>query len=379
MRVINVKDDSGHYSRLVKSIKEVQTKISTSNEGLYGQVVKIQSGGVTISNSELDCEFAVPFDDDTEANEAEIVIYNLTDTTISELKKNAKITITAGYGKDTGVIFSGYIRTKKTTIEDCDKVTIIKALDNNGKPEKEMTSISFNAGTKASTILRKLCSLTGLTVAVFQTKRDHTYKDKTTVNGGLMENIAKYAAVCGVSAYVNKSKIYVQHIKQGKGDKFNLNADTGLLSVAEFEENTTNEDFNDTLKGYELEMLLQHRITTCSIINLKSNNANGVYRVKEGSHIYNGVDFTTKVKAVDCGDNKTASKSSSKSNSRNNSKLPNLSKYKGVSIIDGLNSVGYDSSFNSRSKLAAKVGISNYKGTSSQNMTLLKKLGAKVG
>ncbi len=50
--------------------------------------------------------------------------------------------------------------------------------------------------------------------------------------------------------------------------------------------------------------------------------------------------------------------------------------YKGDSIVDYLKSVGQDSSFSNRAKLAAKHGIKNYKGTAKQNSDLLKKLRA---
>lgn len=47
------------------------------------------------------------------------------------------------------------------------------------------------------------------------------------------------------------------------------------------------------------------------------------------------------------------------------------------SIVDALKSIGVDSSFTNRKKIAIKNGISNYKGTSSQNIKMLKLL--KVG
>lgn len=53
---------------------------------------------------------------------------------------------------------------------------------------------------------------------------------------------------------------------------------------------------------------------------------------------------------------------------------PSNSTYTGGSIVDYLNSIGVDSSFNNRSKLAKANGISNYTGTASQNTTLLNKL-----
>lgn len=50
------------------------------------------------------------------------------------------------------------------------------------------------------------------------------------------------------------------------------------------------------------------------------------------------------------------------------------SNYKGNSIVDYLKSVGIDSSFKNRKKLAKENGISNYTGTAKQNLRLLKKL-----
>lgn len=295
--VIKDKVHSG-YSRMALAIQQVAGKIDTETSGQYGHKVTLSSGDVTIKNDDIDLEFEIPFDDDTEANEAEIIVYNLTDTTINAIKKDAPISINAGYGKDTGVIFSGYVSKKKTIWEDNDKVTTIYAIDNNGKREKEITNITFNKGTKASAILKNLVGRVGLPVAVFKTKRDHTYKDKVTVDGGLMQNIRKYAEICGVVAYVCKSKIYVCPLTYGTHETFNLTADTGLLSASYFEEEITAEDYTDTINGQNIEMLLQHRVQTGSIINLNSRNAKGDYRVKEGSHSYDGNNFVTKVKAV---------------------------------------------------------------------------------
>lgn len=54
--------------------------------------------------------------------------------------------------------------------------------------------------------------------------------------------------------------------------------------------------------------------------------------------------------------------------------LPNLANYNGISIVDGLNSVGYNSSYASRKELAAKLGIANYTGTAAQNTQMLNML-----
>lgn len=266
--------------------------------GLYGQEVVLKSGDITIKNSDLDIEFDISFDDDTEANESEVVIYNLTTTTLNKLKKGQKVTLEAGYSGDTGIILSGYISKKVTKWESVDKKTTLYIIDNNQLKEKKIKSISFKKGSKASYILKTLVDKVGLPVGVFKIKRDYTYKDKTTVDGGIMENIKKYAKTCGVSAYICKGKIYVRSLKDGDNIKFTVKPETGLLSIEEFEEEEEIEKYKDVTKGLNISMLLQHRITTASIIQVQSKNFKGTYRVRSGKHTYDGINFLTEIEVI---------------------------------------------------------------------------------
>lgn len=58
--------------------------------------------------------------------------------------------------------------------------------------------------------------------------------------------------------------------------------------------------------------------------------------------------------------------------------IPNISGYIGNSIVGALNQFGFNSSYEYRSQLASKLGISNYKGTAEQNIELIQKLGGTV-
>lgn len=300
-RVVNTANNS-HASKLVTALKQTNEKIKTSIDGEFGHVITIKTGDVIIKNSELDVEFSIPFDDDTEANQAEIIIYNLTSSTIKGIKRHAKITVTAGYGKDTGIIFSGYITSRKTSYDydNCDKITTVKALDSMKLKERSISSKQYAKGTKASKILKDLCNKVGLPIAVFRIKRDYTYSKRAeTIDGKLMDNIKRLAKICGVSAYVLKGKIYVRPLDEGDNTNFEVKPSTGLIGVSYFEESEKNANYKDTIKGYELKMLLQHHIQTASIIHLSCKEAKGKFRVKSGEHTYDGKDMITKVKAVD--------------------------------------------------------------------------------
>lgn len=366
----------GGESKIIESLKRLEKSInvetSKGDNALFKRSIIIQTGKVTINADDLDMEFDVEFDDDTETNESEITVYNLSDTTIQNIKKGEKLTLTAGYKEDTGIILSGFISQVKTSFDDLDKVTTIKVVDSAGGAEREIKDLAFAKGVSASKVLRKLIEMTKLPLAVFSIQRDFVYKDGLTINDGLMETIKKQAQVCGVSAYVNKGQVYVQPLSKGEDVNFSLTVDTGLISLSEFEEEITAEKFTDAVKGYEITMLLQHRISTGSILNIQSKNVSGRYRVREGQHTYDGSDFLTKVKAIECPQKQTTKSIDSKTKG-----LPDLSRYKGVSIVDALASVGIDSSFAYRKTLAQKLGIMGYSGTAKQNLDMIRKLGGR--
>ena len=291
-------------SHLVKSINDgwkagTEASVQVPN-GVFGRIGKIESGGVKIDAATLDVEWDIPFDDDVMANEGEIIIYNLSKTTIQALKQNNPITVEAGYKNDTGLIFDGIIRKVTTKREGVDKKTTIKVVDDVSREEKKITNVTFQKGTKASYILRNLINRVSLPCAVFSVKRDHTYKDEVKIDGDLFDNIKKYAEVCGISVYINKRKIYARHLKDGDNIEFTVNAKTGLInSPEEFEDEITAEDYTDKIKGCNFSMLLQHRITTAAIINLDSANLKGKFRVRSGRHIFNRDEAITEVEAIE--------------------------------------------------------------------------------
>lgn len=289
-------------SNMVVAMKGWEDQIvvnATPPSGLFGRKVIIDSGNVSIDGSQMDVEFTVPFDDDTEANEAEIIVYNLEKDTLSQLKNDQIITITAGYRGDAGVIFSGRISYVKSKFVGVDKQTSIYAIDREGKSERKIESISYKKGVKASYILKDLIGRLKLPIAVFKMRRDYTYKDSVTVSGTLLSNIKQYSEVCGVSTYIHKGKVYSRWIKDGDNIHFELSVDTGMLDSPEpFEEEYSSEEASETIKGYRVKMLLQHRIGVASEITIKSENVNGTFRVRSGSHTFNGTDFITEVEVI---------------------------------------------------------------------------------
>lgn len=294
-RALSQSSENKVRSALVTAFEQWTTPFDIKPEGVFGSVATLACGDVTISSKTLDFEFYVPFDDDMEANEAEIIIYNLSDNTIKQLKCGAALSISAGYADDTGVLFNGYITKVKTVRDGADKITTIFAMDD--VKEHPLESIAFAKGTTASYILQTLLSKTGLPIAVFNARRDHTYTDAQTVEGDLKECISQYAEVCGVSVYVNKGMIYARYIKEGDNLNFEVSSDTGMIGSPEsYTEEVKVEDFEETVNGFEVEMILQHRMCAGAIVDLKSREATGTFRVCKGEHRFSPDEAITKIK-----------------------------------------------------------------------------------
>ena len=102
--------------------------------------------------------------------------------------------------------------------------------------------------------------------------------------------------------------------------------------------------------------------TINTVNNTVTNTAKSVKKVESNTNKIKKAVSTAKPKATA----KTTPKSSSKTIKKTN--------YKGNSFVDGLKTVGVNSSYNNRKKLAQANGIKNYTGTASQNTALLNKL-----
>ena len=102
--------------------------------------------------------------------------------------------------------------------------------------------------------------------------------------------------------------------------------------------------------------------TVNSVKNTVTNTAKSVKKVESN---------TNKIKkAVAPAKPKTTAKTTPKTSTKTIKKTS----YKGNSIVDGLKSVGVNSSYDNRKKIAQANGIKNYTGTAKQNTELLNKL-----
>lgn len=303
---ITTSSNSG--SKLLKTPDKLSNylpEVSTPS-GTFGFRCIVQTPEVIIYNHGdektacFDVEFDIPFDDDMVPNEGEIRIYNLSKATMDKFKKGNSVSVTAGYGSDLGLIFQGWISDTKIKYEGTDTALVIYALDGVSYDTSAVYEKTYAENTKASQILKDLLCATGLEIAEFQIQRDYNYKDETTVSDGLMDNIKKYSDVCGVSTYVSQQKIFCKPIWLGWNTYFTISPQTGMIDSPEAcTESNRSEIYEDVFSGYDIEMLLQHRMNTAAIVGVKSKICEGDFRVVSGKHSYNGLSATTKIKVME--------------------------------------------------------------------------------
>lgn len=100
--------------------------------------------------------------------------------------------------------------------------------------------------------------------------------------------------------------------------------------------------------------------------NVKENPIHSLNEVNKQSYTPNNKDTTNKSQSTN-----TTKQSTKKIVSKQTNTYLHAKNYHHGSIVDGLKSIGIDSSYNYRKKLAENNGIKNYYGSYSQNIQLL--------
>lgn len=257
----------------------------------FKRYVEVITPVKTFKSSDLHIEFDVVFDDDPDQKESSVRVFNLSQNTINSLKRNQTITLNAGYEGDVGVLLTGRISYVTTRKEGADKVTTINVIDGPDLSRVKVKKKTFRKGIRASTIVRDLVPLLGLPVAIIKLPKDKVYKRAVNISGEIAGTIKRLVKECGASMYINRGKLYIRPLTDGDDAKFALSADTGLIDSPEYFQ-------DEDSKGYNVRCLLQHRITTGSVIQITSMFVKGRYRVRRGSHSCSGNEFITDMEVI---------------------------------------------------------------------------------
>lgn len=281
----------------------------------YGRYLKATVDDMTFTFENIFMRAWVKFDDDSKPNESRVEFTNLSDKTVSRFKKGHKLTIDAGYKSDHGVLSVGRVYKVYDRWEGTDRHTTLYSLEGDdysrikvdktnatkkyevkgGKKvlsKNQPLSISFKKNTHGSTIIKKLLQVLGIKLeGKIDLKRDKLYKKGYSCTQLILNNLEEVVRDCGSIMYHRRGKLVIRQLNKGVDERFLISESTGMIGSP----NVTIENGDESVR---IRCLLQHRITTCSIISVKSRFVNGRYRAFKGEHIMEKEKFYTEFYGV---------------------------------------------------------------------------------
>jgi len=257
--------------------------------------VTLDAGGRQFDGEDFTIYFSVPFSSETpEPDISEIEIYNLSDSTINSIEKEAYAILNAGYQGDYGNILSGKIDKVETEWQGLDKITKIQISDGGKEWRKTTTHKTFKAGTKADYIMRELGVDLGLEIIEITPANNIEYKLGKTISGSTEAALRQLAKDTNSKMYITNEKLVIRPTDKGTETPFILSSETGLIdSPTKVEEE---DDKGNKKISYDVKCLLNYHINKDSIIRIQSRTINGRFRVTKGRH--DGKTFYTEMNVV---------------------------------------------------------------------------------
>ncbi|MDQ0299632.1 hypothetical protein J2S78_002052 [Salibacterium salarium] len=254
-------------------------------------------GRASLSSELYDYEFEVEFDDNPEKNHAEVTFYNLSHDRINRISRGNPLITNAGYEEDVGTVFVGVVYESNSEKNGVDRETTVKAVDGTDQRDKLRVNKTYKEGTRASQIITDLCSIVGLSIGALKLPEDKQYRQGKNEAGTILYRLSLLAKDCGAKFHINKGLAYFRPPGEGDDVRFIFSPERGLIGSPEpFVEE---DDDGNEIKGYNVKALLNHRIQADSIIEIKSKNVNGRYRVRKGTHTWNQEEAITKMEVVE--------------------------------------------------------------------------------
>lgn len=258
--------------------------------------IELTAGDKEFKGDDFTIEFRVPFSTSEDPDISEIMLYNVSKESIAAIQAKAYAVLNVGYKGDIGNILSGKVEEVSSKWYKVDKITTIKVSDGGFEWRNTRVQKTYAKGSTSKYIMQDLSSLLGLEVVEVSPKIDITYQLGRTISGGVEKALKQLVEDTDSKMYINKGKLYIRDKDKGTSIGFSLNSDTGLVGSPEKVEEE-NEKKEKIIK-YNVKCLLNHKITTDSIIQIESRTVNGTYRVEEGSHYCNGSDFITEMVVI---------------------------------------------------------------------------------
>lgn len=236
--------------------------------------------------------FTAPFSNDSSQSLVTVSIYNLSQQSLDFIRSGSKVLLEAGYGDDIGVISEGtisyvYPRTSEGT---GDVKTSFVFMEGEDYTKKGAVTLSLAPGITADEVIRRIAQAAGITISEMNLPKPKTYGDGYSIDGAPMDEIGQIVQEAGAAVYYKRGRLVINRVQDSKDTPIIYDAAHGLIGYPQ----PLDWSADSQVSGYSVELLMNHRITVGSAIQLNSKyGKGGVYHFRSGQHSFDGTRFRT--------------------------------------------------------------------------------------
>lgn len=234
--------------------------------GVEGQTGKVWDG--------LKIAFKIEKFSDSTPNKADVTITNLSKSSQDFIKKGMRLSLTAGYKSDYGLIFTGNIDKINSVKNGTDWDTKIEIKDGGKEFRNTMISKSFSPNTTISTVINDIIKELGFSKGNIRGIPSGKFSNGTSLNLPAKQVLDNYAKSYNFTYTVNDGVI---HFLAGNNTinsmAILLKSDSGLIGSPE-----------PTEKGIKVRSLLRWNIYPVALIRIESEKIKGNFKAGNITH-----------------------------------------------------------------------------------------------
>lgn len=242
----------------------------------FGRVIEVAMAGKLFTSPPLTIELDLPFSESSAANVGEIKLYNLSEKTVQSLGEGIPVVVQAGYEGDVGTVALGTASQVSTAWQGVDKVTTVVLGDGTSQWLTARVNKTWRQGVRASEVARDVIGLLGLRLGRIELPNDVRYPTGKSFSTAAKAALEEIAADTGAKLHVTREAVYLVPPGAWRRVGVVLSAETGLVESPQ--------PSTQRPGAYRIRCLLQHRISTDSMAEIRSRTAKGEFRVVEGRH-----------------------------------------------------------------------------------------------
>lgn len=288
-----------------KSTVDLDTKLGTTEKS-SSNLYLLQDHQIT---------FNIKKDNNKDPNQAEIVVYNLSDDTVNYINRgirnNLAVALAVGYeGEELVMIFKGTIQWVSDTFDSVDRKTTLHCLDGGINIAEARTSRSYPKGTKIKRVVTDLVKDLGTTEGNIHVDNDQTLSSATAMCGNTSHYLEHICKSIDHNVSIQDGSVYVTPRSQmSSARSAYISPETGLIGSPEPFHN----DIKPTKKvtksskkakkptdGVKFKCQMNGAILPEKTIWLKSRDYDGPFKVVSVSHNGDkeGKEWVTEVECV---------------------------------------------------------------------------------